>query len=393
MFCYAFGVKKCPRCGSLQFKKSGMIEKTVMSKSGKRKQRFQAYRCSHGHFFSLGELSSYTDSFVEYVVFVYLRCLSLNTTLEIIRATYEKEILSKAIVLSFIEQVAVVLPSLDDIDDLFHPVRSGYLALDGVWFKFCGLDIVMLVCFDPQTFDVISAVWSLQEDEQAYSDLLTKVITKIGKQNIKGVYGDGDKGLMISLKNHLPSVPFQICIVHKEMRMGQVVPVKLINISKKISEETKDEIRQFQKLFRDTIYAKTKEESKAALLVLKSFVDSRPRERFKKAFRSLLTNFVYTLTHFDHPEMMRDNNLLECFNGIIKPRLRLMKGFKKYSNLYHYLKLFILEYRFRPLRESRFVERRDLSPLQISGIELPPIYNFLTFLRNFLKLKFTPERT
>lgn len=370
-----------------------MIEKMIVSKSGKKKQKIQAYRCDNGHFFTNNELQPYTNSFIEYVVFIYLRCLSLNTTIEIIRATYEDEILSKSIILNFIEQTANVVPTLDDIDNLFHPKRSGYLALDGVWFKFNGLDIVMLVCFDPETFDIIDAIWSLQEDEKSYTSLLTKVITKIGKQNIKGIYGDGDKGLINSLKKHLPLVPFQICIVHKEMRMGQIVPVKMINISKRIDEKTKGEIKQFQKLFRAVIYAESKEESLKALLILKLFVNTHPNEKFKKSFRSLLTNFKYTLTHFNYPRMQRDNNLLECFNGIIKPRLRLMKGFKKYDNLNRYLKLFLLEFRFRPLKESRFTDRRGLSPLQVAEVQLPKIYNFLSFLRNFLKLNFTLSRT
>lgn len=370
-----------------------MINQIIMSKSGKRNRKIQAYRCDQGHFFSNGETESFTNSFIEFVVFVYLRCLSLNTAMEIIRATYEDEILSKATVLDFLEKVADQVPTLDDIDNLFHPRRSGFIALDGVWFKFRGLDIVLLVCFDPETFDIIEAIWSLQEDEKSYTTLLTKVIVKIGKTNIKGIYGDGDKGLINSLKIHLPLVPFQICIVHKEMRMGQVVPVKMINISKRMEEKVKIEIKQFQQLFRAVIYADNKEESLMALRILKLFVANNPTERFKKAFRSLLTNFKYTLTHFDYPEMQRDNNLLECFNGIIKPRLRLMKGFKKYNNLDRYLKLFLLEYRFRPLRESRFTDRRNLSPLQVAEVELPKIYNFLTFLRTSLKLDFTAVRT
>jgi len=383
-------MKKCPKCGSEKTKRDGVIYTSIMTKSGKKRQKTQNYRCDSGHFFNFQKNEKYTNSFVEWVVFVYLNCLSLNTTIDIVRSYYEDEILSKTTILEFIENVADVVPTIDDIDNLFHPKRSGFIALDGVWFKFRGLDIVLLVCFDPETFDIIDTIWSLEEDQKSYTKLLTSVTTKIGKENIKGIYGDGDKGLMVSLKTHLPLVPFQICIVHKEMRMGQVVPVKMVNISKRMEERVKMEIKQFQELFRAVIYAKDKEKSLNNLSTLKSFVASHPSEKFKKAFRSLLTNFKHTLTHFDHPEMQRDNNLLECFNGIIKPRLRLMKGFKKYDNLGRYLKLFLLEYRFGPLRESRFKDRRNLSPLQIAKVELPQIYNFLSFLRKSLNLNFVP---
>ncbi len=54
-----------------------------------------------------------------------------------------------------------------------------------------------------------------------------------------------------------------------------------------------------------------------------------------------------------------------------------------------YLKLFILNYRFHKLKESRFEERRGLSPLECANVVLPKYYNFLTFLRNSLNIDFT----
>ena len=362
-----------------------------MEKSGKKKRAVQNYSCDNGHFFNFQTNDKYTNSFIEWVVFVYLNCLSLNTTIEIIRSYYEDEVLSKNTILEFLEKVADVLPTPIDIDNLFHPSRSGYLALDGVWFKFKGEEIVLLVCFDPDTFDVIDTIWSPTEDEKGYSLLIINVIKKLGLKNIKGVYGDGDKGLINSLKLLLPNVPFQLCIVHKEMRMGQLAPVKLVNISKRMDTVSKTLIKKFQKLYREVIYAKTKDKSLLALKTLKTFTDYHPQDKFKRAFRSLLTNFNYTLTHFDYPDMDRDNNLIECFNSLLKPRLKLMKNFKKYSNLDRYLKLFILDYRFHPLRESRLKERRGLTPLECTGVTLPRYYNFLSFLRQSLNLSYTSK--
>jgi hypothetical protein len=86
--------------------------------------------------------------------------------------------------------------------------------------------------------------------------------------------------------------------------------------------------------------------------------------------------------------MKRDNNLLECFNGIIKPRLDLMKGFKKKENLDRYLKLFLTEFRFQPLTASQFKERNGNSPLLLAQVILPPYTNFLTYLRTHLRLSY-----
>jgi len=66
-----------------------------MYKRGKRVGKIQLYRCLQGHQFRKDNLPSWDDSFIEYVVFVYLKCLSLNTTIDIVRETFEMDILSK----------------------------------------------------------------------------------------------------------------------------------------------------------------------------------------------------------------------------------------------------------------------------------------------------------
>jgi len=367
----------------------------VMSKSGKRSRKVQAYRCQQGHYFRTIHRSEWSDSFIEYVVYVYLRCLSLNTTIDLIRVTYEEELLSKQLILQFIEQVADALPDIDDIDRIFEPQRSGYLAFDGVWFKFQDSERVLLVCFDPVTFDVVSAVWHEQENQDGYDKLMGKVLGKVSKEIIRGTYGDGDKGLIASLKKHLPDVPFQLCVTHKELRMGQIVPVKIVHRSRKMSAIVKGEIIRFQELFKRTMYADTEEEAYVGLEELKVYVNrvqGPNASRFQKAYRALRRNFELTLTHFRNPGMARDNNLIECFNGCIKPRLKLMKSFKKSENLERYLTLFLLEFRFRPLRESKFKKRRGKAPLELSGVYLSDYWNFITFLRKKFKLSFQPRR-
>jgi hypothetical protein len=381
----------CPFCGSSTVKKNGADKKEVLTKSGKKYYTVQEYRCINMHFFRHNAPYSFSDSFIEYAVYIYLRCLSLNTTVDIVRATYEQNILTKHQVLDFIELVGEALPTIDDVDSLLTPIRSGYIALDGVWFSFNDKEIVLLVCFDPVSFDIISARFEEDETEDGYRTLLTSVIRKLGPSGIKGAYGDGDNGLILSLKSLLPSVPFQLCIVHKEMRMGQLVPIKRIHHSRHFTDQQKLEIMEFQKLYRSVIYADTKEESIAALGILGVYVKAKNQERFSKAYRSLNRNFSFTLTHFDHPGMERDNNILECFNGVLKPRLNLMKSFKKKENLDRYLKLFLLEFRFRPLKESRFKEKRGNSPLQLGDIYLPEYYNFLTYLRKQFRLSFQPK--
>jgi len=141
--------------------------------------------------------------------------------------------------LDFLETVADALPTLDDIDEVLTPVRSGFLAVDGVWFQYGEAEIVLLVAFDPVSFDVIAALWQKEENYTGYKALLQKVLGKVSKEKIIGMYGDGDLGLLQALKELLPAVPFQLCVVHKELRMGMLVPVKSVNISRRMDEEKK----------------------------------------------------------------------------------------------------------------------------------------------------------
>lgn len=122
--------------------------------------------------------------------------------------------------MTFIEAVADSLPTIDDIDRLFHPVRNGYLALDGVRFHYRDEQIVLLVAFDTETFDIISARSAEDETQKAYELLITDCVNKIGILHIKGVYGDGDNDLLEAKKHLLPHTPFQTCVFHKELRTG-----------------------------------------------------------------------------------------------------------------------------------------------------------------------------
>lgn len=362
-----------------------------MTINGKRVNKIQTYQCINGHYFRSSAPDKWDDSFIEHVVYVYLECLSLNVTINIIRATYRENILTKSLVLSFIEQVADAIPTVSETDRLYKPKRSGYLAFDGVWFQYLGGQIVLLVAFDPETFDIVAARFEDGETQDGYERLITEAVNKMGAVYVKGTYGDGDKGLIKALKVLLPSVPFQMCVFHKELRMGQIVPVKSVRVSKKLTVFQKHDIRVFQLLFREVIYASSKDDSVKALERLKQYVKSsslEQPERFQKAYRSLIQNFKYTLTHFDYPHMKRDNNLIESFNSVLKPRLRLMKGFKKEENIDRYLKLFLLSYRFHSLKESGVPSRAGRSPLEIAGVNLPEFYNFLTFLRSDLQLSY-----
>ncbi len=384
----------CSKCGSKSIKKAGKIKTEKATRTGLQNFSYQAYRCMNNHFFTPGkEHASFTNSFIEYVVAIYLRSLSLNTVIQIVRLQFEKDLLSKQTILEFIETVSDKLQTLDDIDNLFHPQRSGYLAFDGVWYKYRGLNFVLLICFDPVTFDVVSYLIAERETFEAYQKLIQLTLPKLKDIKVLGLYGDGDRGLLKALKLYFPNIPIQVCVVHKEFRLGQILPFKRAYTGKALDPTFKRKVRFFKETTETILYANSKDEAEKQFARLKGFMTKEKDEKLKKAFGSLKYNFKYILTHFDYPDMERDNNIIEGFNSIIKRRLRLLKGFKRPANIDRYIKLVLLDYRFHGFVESRFVKRRNKTPLELSGVSIPKYYNFIKFLRESLNLSFETEKS
>lgn len=344
----------------------------------------------NGHRFDGNITGQYTSSFIEWAVFIYLRALSLNRTLEIVRVTHEQDILSKKQLLAMIERVADVLPSHEEVDALFHPQRSGHLAFDAVFFKYHHIGFGLLVAFDPKTFDLIRYQMAPSEDAPYWDAFIgaTREYCATHQVDVIAVYSDGAKYLVPSVKRYFKKIPYQLCVVHKLVRMGQVVPVKAVHHSKKMTQQEKELILSFKHRFESVLFAETRQESVARKEQLKTWVRDHPDPRFRRAYHGLNRNFSLTLTHYAYPSVLRDNNMIEAFNAIISTKFDLFKGFKKLENIERWLKLVLLDYRFRPMREARDPEDRNSSPLERSLAAIPDHYNWMKMLRKSLKLSF-----
>jgi transposase-like protein len=317
-------------------------------------------------------LGMFVIDMIEYAAFMYLRALSFNSIIAILRAWYEKKVLAKNVLIDHIERLADLIPEQIEVTVLLKPRRSGYYALDGTWFKYRGMDLVLLIILDVVTLDLVNWTVAREECAESYQKLIDPVKSEI-TADLKGFFCDGDPGLLKVLKEYFPNIPVQLCVFHKYSRIGQIIP--FIRIKKPIDREIKQKVEA-------VLFAPTKEEAIAALDGLKRY--AREHQSYKKLqeiIGVLMRNFDLLLTHFDHPAMSPYNNVLEGFNHCLKRRLRLMKGFKKPVNINRWLKLILLDWRFHPLVESSFKDRRGKSPLQLAGCQLPPLYNWIKFAR------------
>ena len=309
---------------------------------------------------------------IEQATFMYLRSISFNSVIAILRSWFEKDIFSKDVLINHVEQLTNKLPNHFQITQWLKPTRSGYFALDGTWLKYRGRDIVLLILFDVKTLDIVNWKVALKECEKSYTDLVNNVYDEISP-NIKGFFCDGDPGLLKTLKKKFPGKPIQLCVFHKYSRAGQIIPFI------RIKNETDREIK---KKVETVLFAPTKIEALDAMTDLKRYArEHQKHEKLQELIGVLKRNFDLLLTHYDNPEMSPYNNVLEGFNYIVKRKTKLMKGFKKPINITRWIKLIMLDWRFHYLTESTFPTRKNKSPLELAGCNLPKIYNWMKYVR------------
>lgn len=319
----------------------------------------------------------FTKEVIAQAVFMYLRSISLNSVSAVFRSWYSTDVFSKDTLITHIEELTEQLPDHFQITAWLKPTRSGYYALDGTWLKYRGKDFVLLILFDVETLDIVNWRVALKETEKSYGKLIEEVKEEISA-NLKGFFCDGDPGLLKALKRLFPQTPIQLCVFHKYSRAGQIIPfVRIKN----------DTDREIKRLTQKVLFSETKQEAINSLDKLQRYAQEHQKnKKLKELIGVLKRNFDLLLTHFDHPEMSPYNNVLEGFNYIVKRKTKLMKGFKKPINIKRWIKLIMLDWRFHYLVESQFRDRRNKSPLELSGCKLPKIYNWVKFInKNYSK--------
>lgn len=321
-----------------------------------------------------------TIQLLEYATYIYLRSLSINSAIEIVEALHDKDFLEKKVFLDHVEKLIDKIPSMEKITLKLKPKRSGFYAFDGTWFRFGNTELVLLICFDVRTLDLLNYQVAADETYDTYKILIDRINET--ETNIlacaRGFYLDGEPGLLKLLTEKYFNIPKQLCAFHKYTRANQIVPfVRCKGIDKIIKKKVEQ-----------VLFASTKQQAQDALLNLKRYTQERQQNRkLKKIVGVLKRNFDLLLTHFDHPEMSPYNNVLEGFNHIIKRKLRLTKSFKKEQNIDRWLKLILLDYRFHEIKSSKFPSRNGKSPLELSKVTLLKYYNWIKLVRK--KIGFT----
>lgn len=194
-----------------------------------------------------------------------------------------------------------------------------YLVMDGIWAKAKGYgwennDAVMLCAVgirDDGTTDILGFTIARAEDEQSWERFVTSLIDRgLDRHQLRLLIADDGGGLRAAKDKLLPSVPFQVCIVHK-MR----------NVMAKTSKKHRSAVIAGVK---DIYASQTKAEAttKAQALVKQWYASE------KSAMESLRFHFEDTVCYMDFPKeewsKLRTSNLVERLFREVRRRIKVM---------------------------------------------------------------------
>jgi transposase-like protein len=226
-----------------------------------------------------------------------------------------------------------------------------------------GKAFVILIAFDTENLDIIAYEIAADEDRDSWKNLLEKCGPCL--LTTKGFYIDGDLDLVSVMKKEFSKTPIQLCVFHKEIRIAQIIP--LVHVKT-------EEDRWLKNIFEIILYNPSHVVAQSGFYKLKINKVVYESVKTKTIFGILNRNFNLLMTHHYHTHMHRTNNVLEGFNGNISQKFDIMRGFKKRENIDRYVKLILLDYRFRKIKNSKFKFRNNKSPLELSGCKNIPTY-------------------
>ena len=181
---------------------------------------------------------------------------------------------------------------------------------------------------------------------------------------MQAIVSDLGKGRLFAplVENIFPCVPHQVCVIH----FSRYVNIRLPKTKKSKYYKQNEYLRKF---IQSILFANSFNDAEELLTRFSEIEPLFHASYHRSTIKSLRRNFHLLTAHFFHPDLPRDNNIVEHIAGELEQKLHLMKRFKNNQNAYNFLKLWFTAYRFRPFQNSRYSHRNGLSPLFFTGVD------------------------
>ncbi len=273
-------------------------------------------------------------------------------------------------VFEFVNTLGANCKSFVEVASELQPWWSGYLLVDGKSIPVKKERYALLLTADAATHDIPCALFSKSEDYKSYKTLLTSVKEDL-HYPIKGLVIDGDPGLIRTLREVFPNVPWQLCVKHLDsyhnyhfryQYQGSGVGVaEFLDISHKMLYATK--LAHLDHLYRHY------------LEFLEEFED---KVDFQSVLETFASRFGNIWVHLEHPGLPRTTNIIEGIIRQLSRKLDDTDGFNYPETAWNSIKLLIMRYRFKKFSCSRIKGHNGHSPLSLAGVKTARI-NWVRF--------------
>jgi hypothetical protein len=239
---------------------------------------------------------------------------------------------------------------------------SGFLGVDGKAIHVRGEEAALVVGVDQGTRDVVHAVVSEIEGEEAFERLVREAVTHAGYP-LKGLVMDAAAPFLAAHANYFARVPLQLCRIHASRRLDYVIAKAKFSPDAPLRAELKDRVR-------GVLFAPT--EQRARLLFGTLLAD---RDRYEGLGRrdtlgAMERSIDLYMTHHQVDGMPADANVTENVIKQLGKKLRLMEGFACLESAERFSRLLIGCYRFKRFTDScRRREGNGKSPLRLAGVD------------------------
>ncbi len=274
---------------------------------------------------------------------------------------------------------------------------SGILLLDGKYIK---KDCILLLAVDYITLDIVAWVVVDKETEENYSKLVD-LVEQAGYV-IQALISDGHAAIHALTKPKRPTfirktirgypslgkepakqrrarlegIPHQWCVVHADRELERE-----IRKAEKRSGEKYDELKRFMK---DILFAKT--ENRAARVKKQLLVRTYENNEsiYKYVASWLLERWDLLMIHhtvrINRRKIPRDSNTVENIISYVNIRLKTMRKLRTTKSAIPITNLIVLNYRTKPLKNTKNKLKRGKSPLALAVGENKR-FDWITFIK------------
>lgn len=239
------------------------------------------------------------------------------------------------------------------------PKWSGILSIDGKTIRASGKKYTLLLAADLKTQDIVHAIVVIKESYQNMKKFVSQLKDEIDYP-LRGVVIDLRPGLVRALGETFPKVPIQACVIHLKRQLDQRLP----KLKGKRGSRTNQELRE---LLCQVLFASSSEEALSAHREILKRSDIFAEKAQKTVIKMVSRHLSLILAHHFHPELSRDNNIIENIIKQLNKKIKLLDGFESIDTADVFIKLLVMKYRFKSFTDSRDKSKNGKSPLELAG--------------------------